>query len=44
MPVPSIKHDFTIWQYSNNGSVAGINAAVDLNIDLTQAYQAAKKS
>ena len=44
VPVPSIKHDFTIWQYSNNGSVAGINAAVDMNIDLTQAYQAAKKS
>lgn len=44
VPAPSIKHDFTIWQYSNNGSVAGINAAVDMNIDLTQAYQAAKKS
>lgn len=42
VPVPSIKHDFVIWQYSNNGSVAGINAAVDLDIDLTQAYNVAK--
>ena len=43
VPVPTVKHDFVIWQYSNNGTVAGINAAVDLNIDLTEAYKAAKK-
>lgn len=43
VPVPTVKHDFVIWQYSNNGSVAGISTAVDLDIDLTQAYKAAKQ-
>lgn len=32
---PSGQFDFTMWQYSNNGTVAGINAAVDMNILFT---------
>lgn len=31
-PIPSGQFDFTIWQYSNSGTVAGIETAVDLNI------------
>ena len=31
-PVPSGQFDFTIWQYTNAGTVAGIDASVDLNI------------
>ncbi len=30
---PSGRFDFTIWQYSNSGTVAGIDAAVDMDID-----------
>lgn len=30
--VPSAQFDFAIWQYTNGGNVAGIPAAVDLNI------------
>ncbi len=42
VPVPTINHDFVIWQYSNNGTVAGIDTVVDLNIDLIEAYNAVK--
>lgn len=31
-PTPSGRFDFTIWQYANDGTVAGVSAAVDLNI------------
>ena len=33
---PSAPFDFTIWQYTNSGQVAGIDTAVDLNILLPQ--------
>ena len=39
MPSPTATVDFYYWQYSNDGSVAGIPTAVDMNIDLTQAYE-----
>ncbi len=29
---PDAQFDFAIWQYNNNGTVAGIDAAVDMNI------------
>lgn len=32
---PTSNHRFSIWQYSNEGSVAGIDTAVDMNIDLS---------
>lgn len=32
---PSGQFDFVMWQYSNSGMVAGINAAVDMNILFT---------
>ena len=35
--VPSSGLDIAIWQYSSSGRVAGINADVDLDIDLTPA-------
>ena len=38
-PIPSIQRDFTMWQYASDGEVAGIDAAVDMNIDLTAAYK-----
>ncbi len=31
-PVPSGQFDFSIWQYSNAGTVAGIETSVDLNL------------
>lgn len=31
-PLPSGQFDFTIWQYTNRGSVAGISTYVDMNI------------
>ncbi len=34
---PTAPFDFAIWQYTNNGNVAGIDTAVDLNILLPQA-------
>ena len=34
---PTAPFDFAIWQYTNKGSVAGIDTAVDLNILLPQA-------
>lgn len=34
---PTAPFDFAIWQYANNGDVAGIDTAVDLNILLPQA-------
>lgn len=33
--VPGFEYDFEMWQYSCTGTVAGIEAAVDLNIGLT---------
>ncbi|NPD30750.1 hypothetical protein HLV37_02505 [Eggerthellaceae bacterium zg-1084] len=36
-PVPTTRSRFSLWQYTNEGSVAGIRGSVDLNIDLTQA-------
>ena len=32
VPRPTIKHDFTIWQFTSHGTVAGINTRCDLNI------------
>lgn len=32
---PTSNHRFSIWQYSNEGTVAGIDTAVDMNIDLS---------
>lgn len=37
MPAPTARLDFTLWQYSNEGSVAGVPAAVDMDIDLSGA-------
>lgn len=31
-PLPQTPYDFTMWQYSNNGTVDGIEGATDLNI------------
>ena len=33
-PLPQTPYDFTMWQYSNEGSVAGISGVVDLDIQL----------
>lgn len=41
--IPQTNFDFTMWQYSNSGNLPGINTSVDMDLDLTQAYQAAKK-
>ena len=35
--VPSAQFDFAIWQYTNDGSVAGISTAVDLDLLLPAA-------
>jgi len=40
--VPQTNFDFTMWQYSNNGNLPGIDTAVDMDLDLTQAYQRAR--
>jgi len=32
VPSPKGRFDFTIWQYANNGTVAGISKPVDMNI------------
>lgn len=40
--LPVAQFDFTMWQYSNAGSIDGISTSVDLDIDLTAAYNAAK--
>ncbi len=32
---PSAQIDIAMWQYSNGGSIAGIQTAVDMNIDLS---------
>lgn len=34
---PTSDHKFSIWQYTNEGSIDGIDTAVDLNIDLSAA-------
>lgn len=31
-PAPSFSYDFEIWQYANDGAVAGISTDVDLNL------------
>lgn len=36
-PYPTGRLDFTMWQYTNTGSVAGIDGDVDLSIDLSGA-------
>ncbi len=38
-PVPLTKAAIDIWQYTNEGSIAGIDTAVDLNIDLPPTYE-----
>lgn len=35
--LPTASHAFTMWQYTNQGSIAGIDTDVDLDIDLTAA-------
>jgi len=35
--LPTARFDFSIWQYSNSGSVAGISTPVDMDIDLSGA-------
>lgn len=39
---PTTSVAFTMWQYTNQGTVDGISGSVDLNIDLTPALQAAE--
>lgn len=34
--IPSSNHDFSLWQYSNTGSVNGIDTDVDLDVDLSK--------
>ena len=36
--IPSADFDFAIWQYTNEGSVAGVSGHVDMNIDLTSSW------
>ena len=33
---PAFPYDFQMWQYTNTGSVAGINGDVDLNLCFTR--------
>ena len=33
-PTPQTPYQFAVWQYSNHGSVDGIEGAVDLNLQL----------
>lgn len=35
--VPRARFDFALWQYTNGGTVAGINTSVDLNLRMTEA-------
>ena len=35
--LPNEGHEFTLWQYTNHGTVAGIDTQTDLNIDLSKA-------
>lgn len=39
---PTTSVAFTMWQYTNQGTVNGISGSVDINIDLTPALQAAE--
>ncbi len=39
---PTADIAFAVWQYTNQGTLKGIDGAVDLNIDLTPALQAGK--
>ena len=39
---PSVTGEISMWQYSNSGQVAGIETAVDMNIDLRRALDAQK--
>jgi len=36
-PYPSVQVDLFMWQYANDGEVAGIDTAVDMNLDLSRA-------
>ena len=36
-PTPRARFDFAIWQYTNGGTVTGINTSVDLNLRMTEA-------
>ena len=36
---PGRFHSFRIWQYASDGKVAGIDASVDMNLDLIDAYR-----
>lgn len=36
--IPSSGHDFALWQYSNTGSIYGIDTDVDLDIDLSHVH------
>ena len=38
--LPTSNHEFTLWQYTNEGNVSGIDTVVDLNIDLSKAPRA----
>ena len=38
---PSLEEPFALWQYTNSGSVAGIETPVDLNLDLREVASAA---
>ena len=38
---PMCRRPFTLWQYSNDGRVNGIEGAVDMNLDLSSAEPAA---
>lgn len=33
--LPSFTESYAIWQYASDGSVAGVNTVVDLNLDMT---------
>ena len=35
---PNTLHDFTVWQYTNTGTVAGIEGAVDMNLWFPSEY------
>lgn len=38
MTLPSVSSKIDMWQYSNSGQVAGIEANVDMNLDLRNAF------
>lgn len=42
MPQPTVQTDFVMWQYASDGVIDGIDTAVDLDIDLIEAYKKGK--